>query len=135
MSTLLLVALDFKSDEPCVYRMKGHSVSQRVRFVPLPSRRPRALSLCLPRRFPLCKQHPRRDIGDMHKFNTKRMPDKITLCVEDPVQLRLLFMIFSRMFLQDPEVFFGEHQLRRKPSHKCLGVHLDERLNFSHRID
>ena len=51
MSTLLLVALDFKSDEPitepCVYRMKGHSASQRVRFVPLPSRPPpRALSVC-----------------------------------------------------------------------------------------
>ena len=52
MSTLLLVALDFKSDEPitepCVYRMKGHSASQRVRFVPLPSRPPRALSLFVP---------------------------------------------------------------------------------------
>jgi len=45
------------------------------------------------------------------------------------------FVVFSRRVQPDPEVRFNGGLLRRKHVHKCLGVHLDGALRFSHHID
>ena len=45
------------------------------------------------------------------------------------------YVVFSRQVQRDPDVRFGTTPLRRVRVHKCLGVYLDQALNFSHHIE